>query len=318
MTILPSLAIPTLDVPGGDCSRDGYGGAVADSDGNGWVFCACGERHWGRFGAAGLLLITGVSLEQAVEGPLPPDAQVLLQHRARWTHQGGTWGLPGGARDSDEDVVTTALREAWEETGIKPSPAELLGVSRVEHPSWSYTTVLMYTGAAAEPAGSRETEEARWVRVAEVPTLPLHPGLRDAWPTLMGRRVRMLVDVANVMGSRPDGWWRDRALGTQRTIDDIGIVAGRATTPGGALVQMVNAVVEGAGRGARSDDPSVAVVPATQVPGCTTADDYIATRAAPGDVVVTADAEVREIAKRRGARVMGPGGLWDMVAECRQ
>jgi 8-oxo-dGTP diphosphatase len=50
-------------------------------DGNGWVVCAAGHRHWGRFGAAGLLISDGFN--------------VLLQHRAAWTHEGDTWAVPG-------------------------------------------------------------------------------------------------------------------------------------------------------------------------------------------------------------------------------
>ena len=62
-------------------------------DGDGWVDCDCGFRHWGRFGAAGLLLVRRDT----------PQPQVLLQLRAEWTHGGGTWALPGGAKDSHED-----------------------------------------------------------------------------------------------------------------------------------------------------------------------------------------------------------------------
>lgn len=62
-------------------------------DGDGWVVSDTGAAFWGRFGAAGLLL----------RAPDPGGtAAVLLQHRAAWSHQGGTWGLPGGARDSHE------------------------------------------------------------------------------------------------------------------------------------------------------------------------------------------------------------------------
>ncbi len=46
------------------------------------------------------------------------SAAVLLQHRAAWSHQGGTWGLPGGARDSHETVEQAAIREAHEEAGL--------------------------------------------------------------------------------------------------------------------------------------------------------------------------------------------------------
>src|ERR1700756_5918595 len=78
-------------------------------DGDGWVLSETGAMFWGRHGAAGLLL----------RAPLPDGTRaVLLQHRAAWSHQGGTWGLPGGARDSHETAEQTAVREAREEAGL--------------------------------------------------------------------------------------------------------------------------------------------------------------------------------------------------------
>ena len=59
---------------------------MASRDGNGWVRCGLGHRHWGRFGAAGLLAYVA-------------DGPVLPQRRTLWSHHGGTGGLPGGARD---------------------------------------------------------------------------------------------------------------------------------------------------------------------------------------------------------------------------
>ena len=66
-------------------------------DGNGWVISPNGEKYWGKFGAAGLFLQAG--------------DKILLQHRAAWTAQGDTWGIPGGARDSHETATEAALRE---------------------------------------------------------------------------------------------------------------------------------------------------------------------------------------------------------------
>ena len=87
-------------------------------DGNGWVVSATGSRYWGRYGAAGLLL----------RAPAPAGAAtVLLQRRALWSHQGGTWGLPGGARDSHETAERAALREAHEETGVRADQIDLRG-----------------------------------------------------------------------------------------------------------------------------------------------------------------------------------------------
>ena len=48
-----------------------------------------------------------------------------------------------------------------------------------------------------------------------------------------GQPVTIVVDVANVMGSRPDGWWRDRAGAAVRLHADIVRLAGsgRAILP---------------------------------------------------------------------------------------
>lgn len=286
----------------------GYGGAVAVSDGNGWVECACGSRHWGRFGAAGLLLVHGPAA-QVDRGPLPGNSTVLLQHRAEWSHEGGTWGLPGGARDSHEDIVTTALRETWEETGIDASAGALLGVQRTDHGSWSYATVIMRADRRGDPRRNRESRDVRWLPVADIADLPLHPGFARSWSTLAGPRVRLVVDVANVMGSRPDGWWRDRALGAQRLVDDLSPLVGELTMPDGALVALVSAIVEGAGSPVISPDPAVLVTAAP------TADEHISATVGVGDVVVTADAELRVAAVARGAEVIGPRWLLNRINE---
>jgi 8-oxo-dGTP diphosphatase len=158
---------------------------VAKHDGNGWVDCCCGRRHWGLYGAAGLALIR--TDEDTV--------RLLLQLRAEWTHEGGTWGLPGGARDSHEDAVTTALREAAEETGIDPGQIRVLGrCPGTEHGQWSYTYVLaLAEDLSSVAAPNAEGVELRWVPLEEVDSLPLHPALRNTWPTLfreLSHRIR--------------------------------------------------------------------------------------------------------------------------------
>lgn len=145
-------------------------------DGDGWVLnCACGQRHWGHFGAAGLLLREGSG----------GDERFLLQHRATWSHHGDTWGVPGGARNSGESAVAAALREAGEEAGVRAEAVAVVGQHHLEHGAWAYTTVL---GVATAPLEARaldaESLEVRWVAAAEVVTLPLHPGFGAAWPAL--------------------------------------------------------------------------------------------------------------------------------------
>jgi hypothetical protein len=61
----------------------------------------------------------------------------------------------------------------------------------------------------------------------------------------------LLVDVANVVGSRPDGWWRDRQGAAERLLDRLaGLVGRRLTGPDGPglTVDQVVAVVEGQAR----------------------------------------------------------------------
>lgn len=153
-------------------------------DGDGWVTCGYGHRHWGRFGAAGLLLRHHPG---GRAGPPTGAAQawVLLQHRAPWSHHGDTWGLPGGARDSHEDPVPAALREAGEEATIDLSGIQVTGAHYDDHGGWSYTTVLASSGSllAVRPANA-ESVALRWVVEAEVSSLPLHPGFAASWPLL--------------------------------------------------------------------------------------------------------------------------------------
>src|SRR6185312_7312761 len=73
----------------------------------------------------------------------PAEPQILMQHRAAWTANGGTWGLPGGARDSHESADQAALREAGEEAGIEADAVAVLDEFVDDHGAgWGYTTVL--------------------------------------------------------------------------------------------------------------------------------------------------------------------------------
>jgi 8-oxo-dGTP pyrophosphatase MutT (NUDIX family) len=145
-------------------------------DGNGWVGCAAGHRHWGRHGAAGLLV-------RHVDRAGTPH--VLLQHRAAWSHHGSTWGIPGGARDSHETPEQAALREADEECGLAADRLLLRGSWTDDHGGWIYVTVLAEAHEMAPvAAGNFETVELRWVPIDRVDALPLHPGFAASWPRL--------------------------------------------------------------------------------------------------------------------------------------
>jgi len=150
-------------------------------DGDGWVTADGGARFWGRHGAAGLLL----------RAPQPDgSAAVLLQHRAPWSHQGGTWGLPGGARDSHETVEQAAVREAREEAGLAADQLTVrtavvtAEVSGPDGAYWSFTTVIADVAEPLATVPNRESAELRWVAEDEVDGLPLHPGFAASWGRL--------------------------------------------------------------------------------------------------------------------------------------
>jgi 8-oxo-dGTP diphosphatase len=175
--------------------------------------------------------------------------RVLLQHRAAGTHHGDTGGRPGGARDGHEDGVSAALREAVEEAGLDPDRIRTRHLFVDDHGGWSYTTVHADVPRPVTTAANRESAALDWVPLDQVDGLPLHPGFGLTWPHVRVRPAVLLVDAANVVGARPDGWWRDRAGATSRLLDALATL--RAATvrgPGGdpRVIGAVVAVVEGA------------------------------------------------------------------------
>ncbi|HZP28797.1 MAG TPA: hypothetical protein VFC99_07585 [Acidimicrobiia bacterium] len=115
----------------------------------------------------------------------------------------------------------------------------------------------------------------------------------------------LIVDVANVVGSRPTGWWRDRAGAARAFADRVrrGVADGRVDGP-------VVLVVEGRARpgvAAGAAGPGVEVVHAPAAGDDTMAD--LAAAHGSGAVVVTADRGLAARARAAGAGVVGPSWL---------
>ncbi len=280
--------------------------------GDAWVVAPTGERYWGRFGAAGLLAVDA-------------DRRVLLQHRVSWSHFGDTWALPGGARHEGETACDGALREAAEEAGV-PDDAirpRLLSVFDLDY--WSYTTVVGDVVVPFEPVISDpESRELAWVPADLVSTYPLHPGFAASWERLrplIDVRPAVVVDVANVMGSVPDGWWRDRPGAASRLLGRIaelaagGVEASALDLPEQVWYPQWSAIIEGQARAA-GDVDGIDVVRA-QGEGDDTIIAEARRLAASGHsvTVVTSDRGLSDRVRDAGGSVRGTRWLLDQLGD---
>lgn len=280
-------------------------------DGDGFVKCACGYRHWGVYGAAGLLVAD-------------PERGVLLQRRAWWVHHGGTWAVPGGAVRSTETAREAAMREAAEEAAIPEEALELTSASVDDHGTWRYTTVLASTRLPLESvAGSAESAQLQWVRPDEVQGFRLHRDFAEAWPGLraqLERRLVLVVDAANVLATGSGGGSRDRAGATGHLADQLVALsqAGMSAQYAGLTAERqqwwwpsIVLVVEGEARAvaprdgldlvsAHRDGQSAVVDAAARAQEGNSADHV---------VVVTTNERLRARARELGARCLQPAHL---------
>jgi len=152
--------------------------------------------------------------------------------------------------------------------------------------------------------------------------------------------VTIVVDVANVMGSRPDGWWRDRAGAALRLHAEVVRLAasGRAVPPGETDPPDFVMVLEGAANAAAARMSPAAAPGAPARAGEAAAGEAAAGEAQAGEVrvvqargsgddaivavvrdlpghrvVVTADRELRERCVAAGATILGPGWLLGLL-----
>jgi predicted RNA-binding protein with PIN domain len=120
----------------------------------------------------------------------------------------------------------------------------------------------------------------------------------------------VVVDGNNVMGSRPDGWWKDRAGAAKRLVAQLGDWAERADSD-------VLVVFDGPEPAGLTIPPRVDVRFARRR-GRDAADDdiaaFVAADAAPQRLrVVTSDAELGRRVRELGAEVVGARELLDQL-----
>ena len=102
----------------------------------------------------------------------------------------------------------------------------------MHHRAWTFTWVCR-SGCCPSTSGGTEISDARRCPVIR------HSDQNGAV---------LLIDAANVVGSRPTGWWRDRAGAARTFVDQV-----RAAVDSGRLAQPVILVLEGQARGGVPD-----------------------------------------------------------------
>jgi hypothetical protein len=119
----------------------------------------------------------------------------------------------------------------------------------------------------------------------------------------------LIIDAANVVGSRPTGWWRDRPKAARELAERV-----RAATVASRLPGPVVVVLEGAARRGVEEGvlDGVEIVHARR-----DGDEAVAALAAGATepvLVVSADRALRERVRAAGACVVGPSWLLDRLA----
>ena len=115
--------------------------------------------------------------------------------------------------------------------------------------------------------------------------------------------MRWVVDGMNVIGSTPDGWWRDRAGARRRLVDRLAALAGPQ--------DHVTVVFDGRPDPGEVEDAAAAGIAARFAPGGPNAADRAIEELLPslGDLrtvtVVTSDAALADAVRRAGAAVEG-------------
>jgi 8-oxo-dGTP diphosphatase len=111
---------------------------------------------------------------------ISPNKSVLLIERGREPYQ-GTWALPGGFIEMDEELDVACQRELMEETGLRVDSLKQYkaygGVNR--DPRHRTISVLFYAFTDDEMIANAgdDAANARWFPINELPELAFDHGL---------------------------------------------------------------------------------------------------------------------------------------------
>jgi 8-oxo-dGTP pyrophosphatase MutT (NUDIX family) len=138
------------------------------------VHCQYGKGHWGKFGAAGVLIEC--------------DGYVLVTQRSMSLYNGrAKWSIPGGARNARwEDPINGAMRELLEETsGLDIWDLHVIGYDTVECDcGWTYTTYRLQASRLHDVyVNDYETRRIAWAPISMVENMDLLPSFARYWKT---------------------------------------------------------------------------------------------------------------------------------------
>jgi 8-oxo-dGTP pyrophosphatase MutT (NUDIX family) len=112
------------------------------------------------------------------------DGAVLMIRRT----DNGYWALPGGAIEMNESVADAAIRETFEETGIRVEVTGLLGVysdprhvihfTSNDEVRREFSVVVIARPVGGEPTLSAESSEVRWVASGDLADYTLSSAMR--------------------------------------------------------------------------------------------------------------------------------------------
>ncbi|WP_345941070.1 NUDIX hydrolase [Microbacterium sp. Se63.02b] len=221
-------------------------------------------------------------------------------------------------------AIAGAIREAQEEAGVPDGAVRARFTSVLDLGIWSYTTVIADVQRGFDPVISDpESVALEWVPVDEVDARPLHPGFGAAWPALRTQlevRPLIVVDAANVVGSVPDGWWKDRAGAASRLrerLAGLAVPADALDLAGDVWFPEVSMVVEGQARRIDAESSPVSIIRADAG-----GDDAIVAEVSRQSqvgrtvVAVTSDRELQaRLADAGAAQVRSAGWLRDLLEQ---